>query len=534
MASTFEIEIGQVTQDSSYPLQVVSSAAGESQGRLSLVPEILLARRNQLQQAVLASSVSSRRLVPSVEQPVRETGQELFDALFASPGVLGRFRASKALADERGEPLRIVLRIAAPELATLPWEAMYDAEVGAYVCRREPLVRFVPVPAAAPVLQVKLPLRILGVAASPRGLPALNVDREMENLRQALAGPISRGWVKLTWVDDATWPNLQDALLSDEVHVLHFIGHGDFDPDQDSGVIALVGTDGRVDRVNADRLLDLLHEARPMPRLLVLNSCSGGTSGATDLFSGTAAALVRGGIAAVAAMQFEVSDGAAIAFARGFYTALANERGVDEAVGSGRVGILGTGDGTLEWVTPVLYLRGSDAHLFAFDDRRESPPVQSQDIPGGPAGTGVQSGVTTPAGRRLPHISPGQAPSAANVQPPIRRSRRPPVEVLLLSAADVSSAGFTRTTYRRGYDPKEVDDFLGKVTTAISMRSDAVERRAAGELISASNFPLSPSEVKNKNFTPTRLREGYAEDEVDDFLARVMETLRELDRRLES
>ena len=78
---------------------------------------------------------------------------------------------------------------------------------------------------------------------------------------------------------------------------------------------------------------------------------------ATDVFSGTAAALVRGGVSAVVAMQFEISDGAAIAFSRGFYGAIAHGRGVDEAVRSGRVAILGLGD-SLEWITPTLHLRG--------------------------------------------------------------------------------------------------------------------------------------------------------------------------------
>jgi hypothetical protein len=95
-----------------------------------------------------------------------------------------------------------------------------------------------------------------------------------------------------------------------------------------------------------------------------LNSCSGATTGATDLFSGTAAALVRGGISAAVAMQYEISDGAAIAFARGFYTAIAGGLGVDEAVSAGRRAIVGTSQTTLEWLTPVLYLRGEQTHLY--------------------------------------------------------------------------------------------------------------------------------------------------------------------------
>ena len=81
-------------------------------------------------------------------------------------------------------------------------------------------------------------------------------------------------------------------------------------------------------------LADLLDEAEPTPRLVVLNSCQSGAGGTTDLFSGTAAALAHSGIRAVAAMQFSISDAAALAFARGFYTALAhntrNRRGGEE------------------------------------------------------------------------------------------------------------------------------------------------------------------------------------------------------------
>jgi hypothetical protein len=63
-------------------------------------------------------------------------------------------------------------------------------------------------------------------------------------------------------------------------------------------------------------------------------------------------------------MQYEISDPAAVVFARGFYAAIARSRGVDDAVSSGRVAILGLSDRTLEWVTPVLYLRGHDTRLF--------------------------------------------------------------------------------------------------------------------------------------------------------------------------
>ena len=193
---------------------------------------------------------------------------------------------------------------------------------------------------------------------------ALDVDGERERLEAALEPQIESGRVELHWLEDVSWEGCTTSSSSGQWHVLHFIGHGTYDTDTDEGVLAFVGRDGRADYVTASSLADLLDEAEPTPRLVVLNSCQSGAGGTTDLFSGTAAALAHSGIRAVAAMQFSISDTAALAFARGFYTALAYGRGIDEAMRSGRIGILGMGRGTLEWVTPVLYLRGEGARLF--------------------------------------------------------------------------------------------------------------------------------------------------------------------------
>ena len=387
---------------------------------MELDAEGLLARRGLLQQAVLASAVPSRRVLPETEQPVREAGQVLFAGLLGAGEVAGRYRAAAAVAAVRGEGLRVVLRIDTPALAGLPWEAMYDQAAGAYVCRQDQLVRHVPVPSVPAPLKVRPPLRILGVVSSPRGLPPLDVDKEQDQLARALARPATQGLAELHWAPTATWADLQDLLLDSEWHVLHFIGHGDFDPAQDEGVLALTREDGRADLVAAHRLVDLLRQARPMPRLVVLNSCSGAAAGVSDLFSGTAAALVRGGVSAVAAMQFEISDLAAVAFARGFYAAVARGRGVDDAVSSGRVAILGLSDRTLEWVTPVLYLRGHDTRLFtlpapAGDGNRDDTGTEHID-----SGRSAQPGDT---------ISPGAAGDPRGDNPADRagaRAEQPP------------------------------------------------------------------------------------------------------------
>ena len=362
MNGDIELEIGPGSIAGSYSVRVMRAAAGgEPTGTLELDIEQVLGRRETLEATLLASAVA-RRSGASAERPVREFGQQLFEALFTGP-VYGMYRASLGVARQQGKRLRVVLRLTVPELAAVPWEMLFDPETETYVCRQEPLVRHVPAPYTVDPVEVRPPLRVLGLVASPRGLQQLNVEAEKDHLAQALAQPIADGLIEVVWVPEATWDGVHAQLLAGEWHVLHFVGHGDYDAQADEGVLALIGADGRADPVEASRLADLLGEAQPSPRLVVLNSCSSGRAGVNDLFSGTAAALARSGISAVAAMQFTISDAAAIAFARGFYTAIAHGRSVDDAVRSGRIAILGAPH-SLEWVTPVLYVRGPNTQLF--------------------------------------------------------------------------------------------------------------------------------------------------------------------------
>ena len=364
MDAVLELEITAGTEPGTYVVDVLRSVGGgEPTATFELDLDEILDRRAALEDSVLSSSVSARRIMSATEAAIQDVGRELFDAVFRGD-VATAYRTSLAVASDRGGGIQVVLRLTAPGIAALPWEALFDGETGTYLCRKEPLVRHVPAPYTPPVLAVKPPLRILGMISSPRGLPPLDVDAEKELLEEALRPHLDAGRVQIDWIDQVTWTAVHDRLLEREWHVLHFIGHGTYDAETDEGVLAFVGRDGRADYVSASSLADLLDEAEPSPRLVLLNSCRSAAGSTDDLFSGTAAALVHSGIHAVAAMQFSISDTAAIEFARGFYAALAHGRGIDEAVRSGRIGILGITRGTLEWVTPVLYLRGEDTKLF--------------------------------------------------------------------------------------------------------------------------------------------------------------------------
>jgi hypothetical protein len=159
--TVIELAIGPGRVPGMFRVEVVASAAGEASAEVELDVDWLQARRGPLQQAVLASAVPSRRLPAEAEQAVREIGQVLFGGLLGAGEVAGRYRACTAVAAMSGERLGVVLRIDTPALAGLPWEAMYDQAVGAYVCRKDQLIRHVP------VASVPAPLR-RHPAVSPR------------------------------------------------------------------------------------------------------------------------------------------------------------------------------------------------------------------------------------------------------------------------------------------------------------------------------------------------------------------------------
>ena len=95
----------------------------------------------------------------------------------------------------------------------------------------------------------------------------------------------------------------------------------------------------------------------------MLNACEGARSGASDPFAGMAQSLIQQGLPAVVAMQFEITDDAAIIFAHELYGAIADGYPLEAALAEARGAIRDEGNPT-EWGTPVLYSRAPDGRLF--------------------------------------------------------------------------------------------------------------------------------------------------------------------------
>lgn len=295
-------------------------------------------------------------------------GTALFNALLTGP-ILQAYRTSRAIADSQDMGLRIQLRLQPPGIAALPWEFMFDPADGSFVALNPgtPIVRYPELDLTLKPLAIELPLRILGMAAAPVDLPRLDKAGEVRRIEASVAELQEKGQVELGWVTGGSYEALKSALRHGPWHIFHFIGHGGFDDasPRRGGVLALEGADDRrTNKISAGTLGRLLR-GHPSLRLVVLNSCQGARTSDADAFSSVAAMLIRRGIPAAVAMQYQISDQAALAFAQGFYSSLAAGAPVDRAVADARVDVSARREDSLEWGTPVLLMRSPDGNLFS-------------------------------------------------------------------------------------------------------------------------------------------------------------------------
>ncbi len=358
----------------SYRTRVVASPAGETHADFTLPftdKDLTI-----LVLEVVSSIGRLRRKVRRIQSPERKLledfGSQLFQSVFSGP-VRDCLDRSRTAAEAEGAGLRIRLRLP-PALANIPWEYLHDAEYGFVGLSPETaLVRYVEMPTPVTPLPVRPPLRVLAMISAPADVPELQGEEEWGKLNEALQDLADRGMVQVDRLEAGTLAALQRPLRLHDYHVLHFVGHGGYDEDAKDGALALEGADGS-SRLVTGRDLGLMLRGHRSLRLVVLNACEGARSAPDDPFSGVAQALVRQGVPAVIAMQFEISDPAALVFSQSLYQAIADGFPIDLAMVEARRAMFAEGN-EVEWATPVLYLRAPDGRVFTKD---QSPAAERQ------------------------------------------------------------------------------------------------------------------------------------------------------------
>ena len=360
-------------EDGVHPVSIESPAGSLKSTFRSPIPlPDLGAAISSLERSVVHSgsrSLGDEELEPDSVDAMA-LGRSLFDSVFqGEPRAL--LQANLKDIHTLGEGLRIGLdlRPAGASLAQLPWELMNPPEASVGHLALDPQVSIVrrrSKDVGRRGISAEIPLRVLVAMASPSDAPLLDLNRERKRIEESWG---TCPGVDLEFLESVTLAELSSALERGAFHVLHYMGHADFTSETNEGVLVVETAEGLSDLVGAQVIGELVTR-EPTLQLVFLNACETAQSGASrsgQAFTGVAAAMVDAGVPAVVAMQFKVSDGAAIAFAEHFYDALTREYPVDGAMAEGRRSVAAQDPRTLEWATPVLFMRSDDGMLFDFE-----------------------------------------------------------------------------------------------------------------------------------------------------------------------
>jgi hypothetical protein len=298
-------------------------------------------------------------------------GAALSRMLFASDEARAFYAEARAVVDRRGMPLHMRLLIdprAPRRFHALRWESLRDPGDGQPIATRPNLLlsRYL---SSGDWRKIAPPprhdLHALLVVANPRDLAdyqpggaalhPVKVDEELVRARAALAG------MRVTeLVSGGATAATLDAILAGlerDIDVLYLVCHGALTGDEPR--LYLEKPDGTTDPIDSKRLADRVAELEHRPTLAVLCSCQSAGNGdaATTSDEGALSALgprlAAAGVAAVVAMQGNVSMRTAGRFLTEFFRALSVDGVVDRAAAVARGYVREEPD----WWVPTLFSR---------------------------------------------------------------------------------------------------------------------------------------------------------------------------------
>jgi CHAT domain/SIR2-like domain len=362
---------------SSFSLGEINNASGvpgENGDNNSQPPSrhIILSGGQEKKLTLLRTGSLSKELATKV-------GVRLSQALFRNE-ILELWGDCKGYSKSVSAAVRIRLDLTrAPELAALPWEYLRLPDNTNFVGldMDATMVRYLRTSDAVRPLKVIPPLRILVMASMPQDLPQLEINNEIVKIKEALVA-LPEQTVEVVVLPQATGESLKNALKQAQkddrpFHIFHYIGHGAFDETKQEGVLLFEDEQRKSVAVGHDDLGRWLQPYCSDLRLMVLNACEGARLSISDIYSSVAAKVMQiAEIPAVIAMQFTVTDTAAITFAQAFYEKLAEGENLEGAVDAARLAVNKPNSAKEEWATPVFYLRANNGHLF--DVKIPKPP----------------------------------------------------------------------------------------------------------------------------------------------------------------
>jgi len=317
-------------------------------------------------QAIIAQNEDIRNYVDNnngrmpTQKELQNFGEILFRTLF--PGnVLRLYDTARSL--QRSERLNVILTSTISWVADKPWEFSYDPVRKTSLATEElHFIRNVVTAVPAEMIDDKQRLRILVASSQPIGLGKLSIEEEEAVIRRGFEPLREAGLADIDVLARATPASLHGYVSTGRYSVVHYIGHGAYDKDEDKGFLIFQDEQGKPYRVD-DRSIREIFCGRGI-RLVFLNACETGQGGHADFNRGIAPALVAGGVPIVIANQYKVLDTSATFFAQHFYWSLAQGMNVGEAAREARIAVNYSLAGeSIDWAVPVVYARDPNSRL---------------------------------------------------------------------------------------------------------------------------------------------------------------------------
>ncbi|WP_129632141.1 CHAT domain-containing protein [Candidatus Oscillochloris fontis] len=284
----------------------------------------------------------------------RAYGAYLSQVLFGAPTLRDLLLQALAVAQALRLPLRLVLRIAPVELQALYWETLRHPTTGAplltsqqvWCARSLPCSDWTPLERPAPGA-----LRALGLIAAPTDLARYNLAPMDAPAEVALAHQALHGFAPTILAPGAASIHNLGMVLRSGCDILYLIAHGAII----KGIprLWLEHPDGTSAVVDGTELALRIGELDQRPRLVVLISCHSAGRGSEDVAAALGPRLITAGVAAVLAMQGQISMATASTFTPALFAALRTDGQIDRATTEARAAIRERPD----WWMPVLFTR---------------------------------------------------------------------------------------------------------------------------------------------------------------------------------
>lgn len=332
-----------------------------------------------------------------IEQQLQKWGEALFQLVFPRGSMAWDFwlEATRLGLDK----CEIGIISEDTTVLNMPWELLYNSERQFLAPSLAGIYRSFSQQAIRAELEVPQEnLNILLVIARPYGERDAGIKMIARPILEAIKAIHTQ--VNLKVLRPPTFDQFQQELNDHRgfYHIVHFDGHGDFDPNSlgfqtrfgnqlGQGVLIFETLDGSPHAVTAAEIAQNLENCR-VP-IFLLNACRSGQAG-PEPYSSVAGQMLSLGAKCVVAMSYSVYFKTARYFIGRLYEKLVSGSSVADAVAAGRRKLISDrgrpsprGELLLQdWLVPVLYQREDYApHITAKKDDPSEKQSEESDLP---------------------------------------------------------------------------------------------------------------------------------------------------------